>query len=114
QPLPGTNYYRLKQVDLSGAVTYTKAVSVNVNMAEPGLLVMGNPIRTGTIKLTTQNLTDASFQLMSLSGQTVAIRTDAQANGDVTLTPVSPPATGLYLLTVKSGATNLVRKILID
>ena len=114
QPPMGVTYYRLRQVDLDGISTYTKPVSVQVNEFEPAMLVLGNPVKSGIIYLSTQNLTNANYQLRSLNGQLVETQVMAQANGDVSLTPVSRPTAGLYLLTAQTESTRLIRKILID
>lgn len=114
QPLPGVNYYRLRQIDLDGTVTYSKTVAVQVDEFGLGLLVLGNPVQTGTVYLSTQHVADATYQLMSLSGRLVETKTVAQANGDVAVTFVTSPAPGLYLLTVQTGSTQLIRKVLIN
>ncbi len=114
QPLPGVNYYRLRQIDLDGTATYSKTVAVRVDEFGPGLLVLGNPVQTGTIYLSTQNLADARYQLTSLSGRLVETKTVAQANGDVAVMVVNSPEPGLYLLTAQTRSARLIRKVLIN
>lgn len=114
QPSTGVSYYRLRQVDLDGTSAYNKPISVQVNEFEPGMLVLGNPVQSGIIYLSTQNLANANYQLRSLNGQIVETQVMAQANGDVSLTLLNRPKAGLYLLTAQTESTRLIRKILID
>ena len=114
QPSTGVSYYRLRQVDLDGTSAYNKPISVQVNEFEPGMLVLGNPVQSGIIYLSTQNLANANYQLRSLNGQIVETQVVAQANGDVSLTLLNRPKAGLYLLTAQTESTRLIRKILID
>jgi hypothetical protein len=47
QPLDGTNYYRLKQIDLDGSYTYSNLRSVQAKASKPILQVNPVPVRQG-------------------------------------------------------------------
>ncbi|MBI5914110.1 MAG: hypothetical protein HY842_01940 [Bacteroidetes bacterium] len=42
KPLPGTNYYRLRQMDFDGNFEYSKTVSVDIGLGE--ITVFPNPV----------------------------------------------------------------------
>jgi len=54
QPVPGLNYYRLKQVDFDGAFEYSPLIMINNDHFASGLtaLVYPNPIQGNEIKVT--------------------------------------------------------------
>ena len=114
QPLMGTSYYRLRQLDNNGSAHYSKVVAVRVTDSAPGLLVLGNPVQSGVIRLLAQKLDGATYQLTSLLGQFIDIQLVTQQDGEVTLIPAHSLPNGLYLLSAQSGAVRLVRKLLID
>ncbi len=43
-PIVGNNYYRLKQMDVDGAFTYSSVVSINIDRVVDGLKVFPNPV----------------------------------------------------------------------
>lgn len=114
QPLMGTSYYRLGQLDNNGSAHYSKVVAVRATDSAPGLLVLGNPVQSGVVRLLAQNLDGATYQLASLTCQLIDIQAVTQQDDEVTLTPARSLPDGLYLLSAQSSAVRLVRKLLID
>ncbi len=43
RPVPGTSYYRLKQVDIYGKINYSPVVAVNRPLGEPGISAISQP-----------------------------------------------------------------------
>ncbi len=72
RPLPGLNYYRLRQVDYDGAFEYSKVVSVEMERDGSGISLYPNPA-TGTVTLAlhTDYTGEASLKLYNLTGQQV-------------------------------------------
>jgi hypothetical protein len=72
QPLDGTNYYRLKQVDFDGTFTYSKIIDVALNIDKPlsGLIVFPNPASSELDFLTSSAIQeDATIQIFDILGQ---------------------------------------------
>ncbi len=64
-PVPGTNYYRLKQTDADGKYSYSKVVSINY--LKPGtILLLPNPAKD---QLTVKGLNAANTSTISLLDQ---------------------------------------------
>jgi hypothetical protein len=42
-PLGGSNYYRIKTIDLSGDITYSRVVSVDID-GRPDIIIAPNPV----------------------------------------------------------------------
>lgn len=59
QPRGGENYYRLKQVDKDGEVTYSGIVKINLPLPEEDLTILVNPVNTGTLEVAFRKLTTA-------------------------------------------------------
>jgi hypothetical protein len=114
QPLVGVGYYRLRQDDHDGRSTYSRPVAVDVQEGQAGLLLLGNPIRAGVLRLSTEGLANASYSLSDLQGRAVPIGSQTETNGEVTLRLGNVPATGLYLLTVQHSTGRLVRKVMVE
>lgn len=71
QPLSGTNYYRLKMIDLDGSYEYSKTASIVFGEITPRPYVYPNPT-SGVIKLGQADLTKIdSVELISPQGQVV-------------------------------------------
>jgi len=74
QPLNGTAYYRLKQVDFDGSIDYTDIIEVRHQVSQQALSAQAYPSFTkGYFRLSTQlvEATPATLQLLSTSGQLV-------------------------------------------
>jgi len=99
QPLPGLSYYRLRQVDLSGAVVYSPAASVSRAVA----IISAYPNPTPdilTLDLRALPAGPCSVRLLSLPGQVVLMR--ALASGQAQPLSLATLPAGTYLLEVAS------------
>lgn len=68
QPLQGTSYYRLKQIDLDGASEYSKIVSIHLKGAGGGFSIYPNPATGSAVVNISGN--DSGEALLTLYDQT--------------------------------------------
>ena len=105
-PLPGTNYYRLQQVDTDGSSTTTTTVSANLRMSGQAALLFPNP---ATEQLQVSYFTSlpgmTHLQVVDASGRPV-LRTDHAGNTGTqqVLLDVSGLDAGSYLLRISTGS----------
>ncbi|MHA4736821.1 hypothetical protein [Dyadobacter sp. MSC1_007] len=103
-PLPGTSYYRLRQVDRNEAVALSKSVSVSMSQSQQHLHITPNPSSPECITVTTGGADPATFSLTTCSGTNVVFRTQLEGFGLAHIYPHYPLKSGLYLLSyVKDG-----------
>lgn len=102
QPLPGTSYYRLRQVDTNGEASFSPVVAV---AAGKELALYPNPARTELQVVAPA--AQATYRILSTIG-TVVLE-GKMATGTATLNVASLPA-GLYHLEVTTAAGRVVRK----
>ncbi len=67
-PLAGKNYYRLKQIDLSGSYEYSRLVMLDVRSGKNSLLVYPNPVAGGKLTLKLAESEIRSVAVFSISG----------------------------------------------
>jgi hypothetical protein len=101
-PYHGQNFYRIVQVDLSGATTGYPAVRVNVDYNDEGLLALyPNPIQSGLLHLQFDANADgepALLQIVSLDGRLMGKQGFDLKNGVNDLTyDIAGLSPGLYL-----------------
>jgi Leucine-rich repeat (LRR) protein len=92
-PVNGINYYRLKSVDIDGAFTYSKVVSVQLTINKNKLLVYPNPSRDN-ILITGTHL--SSLQVIDNLGRVVKV---------ISLVDASNPTVNIS--TLQAGAYHL-------
>lgn len=97
-PDAGTTYYRLLQTDRDGATQQARPVAVTLDDDTPALAILENPTTPENIPIATRNLTGATFRLISLTGQSVFLLHDNQANGSTILRANGVISAGLYWL----------------
>lgn len=101
-PLPGTNYYRLRQVDADGKVTYSHTITVNIEGDGAFLLY---PVPAG------DNLHIKHIQrieklcIVDFSGRVVC-----QSTGDVRTIDISALSAGVYVVELQTTAGDWLRK----
>ncbi|GAB3029669.1 endonuclease/exonuclease/phosphatase family protein [Spirosoma pulveris] len=112
-PLSGTNYYRLKQVDLDGQVAYSTIVSVVMDNLTPTMELLGNPSENQAIRVAVRNLPNAVYRLTTSTGRELSMQSQTQADGSLLFTTTQTLNPGVYLLRVDSGTTRIVRKVVV-
>lgn len=111
-PIPGTSYYRLKQMDFSGAHSYSDVVAVSFHGAnELALEVWPNP-SSDKLNLRIGNAAQASLELFSLEGKLVSHM--EACDFDVIEVDVSQLPRGFYVVHYTSGSDSRQVKILLD
>ena len=115
RPLPGLNYYRLKQLDFDGAFEYSKVVSVVVHGKEAALQVYPNPA-TGTFNLVFQNSGkgEVLLTLNDAMGRSIKeIPFVLEADRTTQSIEVSEIPTGVYWIALTDGAQQWQEKLIV-
>lgn len=121
-PLPGQNYYRLKQVDYNGQHEYSRVISVRA--AETGtdeiqLTLYPNPCQNGDCQLSIRNTSgskETRLELTDLAGRVLYTTTVQHANGRTITVPMQELQThkGLYIITAISGNKVVRQRVVLD
>ena len=103
QPINGTNYYRLKQVDIDGAFEYSDVVSIELNRTK----VSVTPTSTfDQITVSTGEL--SSIIVTSFAGQ--FMNSQSSADGNFTVDMTNYPK-GIYFLSININGTIQTEKV---
>ena len=101
QPLQGTSYYRLKQVDKSGAVTYSNIVSITI-LANGMIVISPNPVHDN-IHVVLQSLASSqtTLQVSDMTGKMLSVQTFKASEGTNHINlPAASLSKGVYVLKV--------------
>lgn len=116
-PAPGTNYYRLKMVDLDGKSKYSWVELVEIKNIITSLRVLPNPVRNqATIQWNAAGYEKAEIQLINAGGKLVQSRTVNCNRGynQAVLTIPAHYAGGLYIVRITAGSGHQQAKVLVD
>jgi len=121
KPLPGTSYYRLRQVDKDGAAAFSPVATVRFGDAQatpaPSLVAYPNPSAGQHFQVLASNLatTGGTVQLFDNVGRLVLTQPAAVGTAEVTIQPARPLASGLYLVTwLTADGQKLTTKVAVD
>ncbi len=103
QPLPGVNYYRLKQVDFDGKYEYHKIIAVffKEEIIEPVLVYPTVANDQINIKLSQETETNGEMVITDLAGR-VVMRTPLPANTQQQTLEVHSLRPGHYVITIRT------------
>ncbi len=109
-PWPGTNYYRLREVDYNGINTYSGVITVMSAGALVG--VYPNPTHNGVISISCQEEEGENiFIVISNSYGQEIYSLQEILNGSIETRSVTLPRKGIYYVNVKSGNTIISQKV---
>jgi hypothetical protein len=111
-PLPGNNYYRLRQIDHNGTAHSFKPVSAVITTDDVVAVVYPNPSNPARIHLRLWNADDAAVRLLTLTGQLIESRLE-RGSGEADLIPQHPLPTGAYLVEVQTQGQKRVSKVIV-
>ncbi len=96
-PTIGTNYYRLKTIDLDGSFKLSKTISVDFNSNKNGLFLFPNPTKN-RVYLSENTLKDAQIvEILDVLGKVVLRSTVGEGRGGFAIEQL---ATGDYFLKI--------------
>lgn len=108
-PQSNMNYYRIKMVDINGAVEYSAVRSVNFDDLDADFSVFPNPTK-GPVTLISRNLAKygagLQYQLVDNSGKVIALN---QVKDDNQVIDFSRYAAGVYFIKVLSNDEQIAR-----
>jgi len=104
--LDGTTYYRLKQIDLDGAVEYSKTISVQPKKRNANVLTYPNPV-VNELKIISDSSNDnVELKLFDSNGQLIWFN-----NGMVQQIPFDSYSKGVYFLEFFDVDGRVIHKI---
>ena len=108
-PFFGTNYYRLKQMDLDGAYTYSKVISIEYDQSKKRIDIYPNP--TSKQLIISGELHLHQIQILNASGQTYQ---SFHPTGNFQTINLSTLPSGLYFVKIQNLNTHLfeIQKII--
>ncbi len=112
-PLKGTNYYRLRQVDHGGAYQYSDVVSIDFSKSSDlKLRLVPNPVYHGSFTLYLPNIVEAQFPIRLYDSVGRLILEQSISGSEVTVEVFDLPA-GVYLVTVDIKGKRMVERVLV-
>ncbi len=108
--LPGTNYYRLKQTDKDGRVTYSKILLFKSDKVK--WAIYPNPTATSVnLTFNLNSKTNVSAQLLSVDGKVLQTMDKGILGAGIHKLSVTPAAKGAYLIRLTIGNETTNKKI---
>lgn len=110
-PFVGSSYYRLKQVDFDGSISYSNVVSVRTNVSQPFIAVSPNPFHTSfNLIFANDDAPNKVVTVFDMSGNVLynqTLRRD-QMQTEIDMSRFSG---GTYILKITEGSQTLEHNI---
>jgi hypothetical protein len=110
-PLPGSNYYRLKQVDINGNYEYSRIINIKMSTQKTSISVLANPFHnTLSVNFISAGPKVVSARLIDITGKQVAKEQWSVSNGNSTkeFSNISGLQHGMYILTIRNNSGEIL------
>ena len=110
--LYGSNFYRIKSVDLDAKYSYSKTVAIKLNDKKPGISIFPNPVdKELRIQLSIPSKEKASLRILDVAGRVLKTETiqlnDATVAFTMNVTTLQP---GIYQLQLNYGGEKITKQ----
>jgi len=113
-PQNGTNYYRLKMVDVDGSFTYSEVQSIQVMISKELFSLAPNPAGNHTTLTFDKDIKQASFTVFNMLGTVVAAKqVNLQGTNTCQIETTHLPS-GIYSIRVNTSIGTSIKKLLIN
>lgn len=105
-PLPGVNYYKLKQVDNDGKSTYSNTVAVKMDLQKMAVSVLANPFYNSlSVNFVSSTSQMVIARLVDITGKQIAVERWSVENGTTKkeFSNVSALQHGMYILSIANN-----------
>ena len=117
-PTKGNNYYRLRSTNLSGDVTYSNILRLNMGAGRTDMIVISNPVRGGIVNLQLSNMAKGKYVINVFNnvGQRVYTQSMDLSEGSSSdaINLPSNIAKGTYFLQLTNGSERFTKQILVQ
>lgn len=113
KPVYGTNFYRLKMIDLDGKITYSDVVAIKIKNDNYKVSVFPNPVQNEVrVQIPAAGRGDCVIQIQDISGKLIRQKS-VQLNNALLSTSINVEdlSKGTYILVVQYGDTREIQKI---
>jgi hypothetical protein len=105
-------YYRLKQEDKDGRITYSKVVVINITDRKTDVTVTPNPARNYFTINGSINLNNATLLIRNMSGQAV-LKQNLSGSGTQRV-DISGLVKGVYVVNIVTSSKTYIEKLLVE
>lgn len=115
QPVIGTDYYRIKEMDNNGVYHFSAVIAVAISKANATVKVYPNPAKDVANVRLNESAANVTISLINMAGQTVYSTTvSAVTAGQVIPLPVARFTAGAYEVKITWGTSRFVQQVLVE
>ncbi|WP_256009608.1 T9SS type A sorting domain-containing protein [Desertivirga xinjiangensis] len=113
-PSPGTNYYRLKQVDFDGKAELSNIISIKLNMKQENIFISAGKNEPVSVNISTDEVKKTRISVYNLSGNVILDEEHLLAIGENKIDLPKDVAPGLYIAAVTIGTKSSKLKFVVQ
>ena len=114
-PLPGVNYYRLKQVDKDGASEFSKIIAISPQSNGSKFAIYPNPSNGSEVNLQFDSIDLDGLRLIDMLGRDINFKIEAVSGSNLKIVPSHELPNGLYFVTYSAnGQSRTTQKLYIN
>jgi len=110
-PFPNLSYYRLKATDIDGSYEYHGVVSINLEDANPNILIYPNPAINDQITVSFNGVQKSVFSIINIAGQVIEDGILLPGLNEIIITPSI--YSSIYFIQVEGPGFPIVKKFII-